>query len=258
MYQANHHLPADPVTSPINAAYIVSDKFKPFCDHKIVWDYQSALGCLGELASSFDAIVIGQGVGNTDLVRIQEALKFVHGYTGTTIVEHLSKKVSKDKVHKTKECNVMVCVPKIIGEGVFESYLVVDENCAEMSDHQSGEHVQGALLIEAGRQMFMACATSYELDPEASRKMGVMKFALSEMKITFHNFVFPIETRIELHFLGAKTRDKCADGHCEVKFYQNGQLCCEVFCAAKAFSEKMLSALESRSARQARRSLVAA
>ena len=87
-----------------------------------------------------------------------------------------------------------------------------------MSDHQTGEHVQGAVLIEAARQMFMACATTYELSPEASAKIGDMQFALNEMRVVFHNFVFPIETRIELQFDGAEVREKTAEGKARITF----------------------------------------
>jgi hypothetical protein len=255
---ANNQLSAQLNPQPLKAIYVVGSKFKDFCDYKSVWDYQTAIDQLPRLSASLNTIIMGQGISDDANQSFQECLKFIDKHNDIQLVEHISKKVSKDKVHKAKQCNVMVSMPTPLREGVFSSHLIVDENCAEMSDHQTGEHVQGALLIEAARQMFMACATSFELDAEVTRKIGQQKFALSEMKVTFHNFVFPIATRIELHFKGAETRDNCADGFCEVKFIQNDKLCCEVFCAAKVFSEKMLQVLETRSAKQARSSLAMA
>jgi hypothetical protein len=76
------------------------------------------------------------------------------------------------------------------------------------------------------------------------------------MRVVFHNFVFPIETRIELHFDGANVRDKTAEGKAHIVFYQNDKVCCEVFCIAQAFSKKMLKVLETKSARSARRSAI--
>lgn len=255
---ANTQLSAQLNPQPLKAIYVVGNKFKDFCDYKSVWDYQTALDQLPNLSTSVSTIIMGQGISEDANQSFQECLKFLGKQSDIQLIEHVSEKVAKDKVHKAKQCNVMVSMPKLREEGVFTSHLIVDENCAEMSDHQTGEHVQGALLIEAARQMFMACATSFELDAEVTRKIGEMKFALSEMKVTFHNFVFPIATRIELHFKGAETREKCADGYCDVRFIQNDKLCCEVFCAARAFSEKMLHTLETRSAKQARNSLAMA
>ena len=85
----------------------------------------------------------------------------------------------------------MVSAPERLASGLFEAFLVVDEGCAEMSDHQTGEHVPGAVLIEAARQCLWPAPPPMELSPEASAKIGDMQFALNEMRVVFHNFVFP-------------------------------------------------------------------
>jgi hypothetical protein len=233
---------------------IVSDKFKSFCDHKNVWDYSTALQQLTELVTQHAKIVLGQGISPTQRQRLAETLKFFQTQYDIELCDHVQHRVAKEKVHKAKECNVMVTQPHSLNAQLYQAYLVVDENCAEMSDHQTGEHVQGVILIEAARQMFMACATSYCLCPEASAKIEEMHFTLSEMRVAYHNFIFPIETRIEMEFLGAEVREKTAEGKASIRFYQKEQLCCEVVCTARAFAKKMLKVLETKSARDARRS----
>lgn len=246
-----------PTTTPVeNAIYIVSAKFRDFCDGEQILDYQSALDQLPSLARRVDKIILGQGLGQEHRQGLLERLKFLNAKRAIILQDHIHQRVAKEKVHKVREHNVMVSAPERLASGLFEAFLVVDEGCAEMSDHQTGEHVQGAVLIEAARQMFMACATTYELSPEASAKIGDMQFALNEMRVVFHNFVFPIETRIELHFDGAEVREKTAEGKARITFYQNDKACCEVFCVAQAFSKKMLRVLETKSARSARRNAI--
>ncbi|HEY6528839.1 MAG TPA: AfsA-related hotdog domain-containing protein [Cellvibrionaceae bacterium] len=239
-----------------NTIYIVSSKFRDFCDSEQIWDYQTALENLHRIARNVDKIILGQGLGHEQRQRLLESLKFLSDSRSILVQDHIHQRVCKEKVHKIRDNNVMVSSPQRVNERTFEAYLVVDENCAEMSDHQTGEHVQGAVLIEAARQMFMACATTFELSPEASAKLGDMQFALNEMRVVFHNFIFPIETRIELHFDGANVREKAAEGKAHIVFYQNEKVCCEVFCIAQAFSKKMLKILETKSARSARRSAI--
>ncbi len=239
-----------------NAIYIVSAKFRDFCDGEQIWDYQSALDQLPTIARKVDKIILGQGLGQEHRQGLLDRLKFLNARRPIALQDHIHQRVDKAKVHKVREHNVMVSAPECIGDGLYNAFLVVDESCAEMSDHQTGEHVQGAVLIEAARQMFMACATTFELSPEASAKIGDMHFALNEMRVVFHNFVFPIETRIELHFAGADVREKTAEGKARITFYQNDKACCEVFCVAQAFSKKMLKVLETKSARSARRSAI--
>lgn len=236
------------------AIYIVSSKFKDFCDSDRVWDFQLALENLPALVRSNRTILLGQGLGKDHRQQLLQALKFLDS-SHVRVLEHIHERVAKEKVHKVRDCNVMVSTPQQIDTQTYQAYLVVDESCAEMSDHQTGEHVQGAVLIEASRQMFMACATSFELSAEASAKIGEMHFALNEMRVVFHNFVFPIETRIELFFDGADVREKTAEGKGHIKFFQNDKVCCEVFCTAQAFSKKMLKVLETKSARTVRRAI---
>jgi hypothetical protein len=237
-----------------SAIYIVSPKFKDFCDGERVWDFHSALENLPALVHSNNTLMLGQGLGKDQLQQLLQALKFLNS-SHVRVLDHLHQRAAKEKVHKVRDCNVMVSSPEQLNAQTFEAYLVVDESCAEMSDHQTGEHVQGAVLIEASRQMFMACATSFELSAEASAKIGEMHFALNEMRVVFHNFVFPIETRIEMFFDGADVREKTAEGKAHIKFFQNGKVCCEVFCTAQAFSKKMLKVLETKSARTVRRAI---
>lgn len=256
MLTATDLLDLSPAAHIESTIYIVSSKFRDFCDGEQIWDYQTALDNLPAIALKVDKIILGQGLGREHRQRLLERLTFLNASRSILLQDHIHQRVAKEKVHKVREHNVMVSAPDYLREGVYQAFLVVDEGCAEMSDHQTGEHVQGAVLIEAARQMFMACATSYELSPEASAKIGDMQFALNEMRVVFHNFVFPIETRIELHFAGAEVREKTAEGKARIVFFQNDKACCEVFCTAQAFSKKMLKVLETKSARSARRSAI--
>lgn len=78
--------------------------------------------------------------------------------------------------------------------------LLIDENCELMQDHQSGQHVQGMVLIEAARQGMIAIAEQYFIpDNEID-----YAFVLNDMSVKYNNFTFPVAASIECRIVGSK------------------------------------------------------
>lgn len=55
---------------------------------------------------------------------------------------------------------------------IFESHLMLNDRCAEMSDHVTGQHLQGMILIEAARQMTLAVTEMYFIDSNDREKIS--------------------------------------------------------------------------------------
>lgn len=247
---------ATPKDTYNNFIYVVGLKFKSFCDYNTVWDIHTAIAQLPEIARTYERIILGQGISTKDCAMLTTNLRLIDAHKTIQLVEHISRQVDKEMVHKSRDCNVMISHPVQIHPSTYESYLIIDDSCAEMSDHRSADQIQGSVLIEAARQMFMACVSEYGFSSETKAKIDEMQFSLSEVRALFHLFIFPLETRVELRFCSSQVRDKSAIGKAHVKFFQNSNLCCEVFCEAQALSTELLKTIAAKSARHARRSAI--
>ncbi|MBD2810814.1 hypothetical protein ID853_07945 [Xenorhabdus sp. Vera] len=55
--------------------------------------------------------------------------------------------------HKHKRKNVLISKTIKTGDTSYQCHLLIDDDCAEMADHVTGQHIQGMVLLEACRQM---------------------------------------------------------------------------------------------------------
>lgn len=98
--------------------------------------------------------------------------------------------------HKQKPENVLISEPQRIAEDRFYANLFLNPQSELMCDHLTGQHVQGMVLIEACRQMFLAVTELFCLDgfPTAGRY-----FAIKDISINYMEFAFPLPTEIRYH-----------------------------------------------------------
>lgn len=97
-------------------------------------------------------------------------------------------------VHKRKVENVLISPPQSINETEFVSELVIDDDCAETSDHVTGYHLSGMLLIEAVRQIMLSVSERYVFDARDSDEMYCV---LHSMNVCYHSFTFPVGVSIK-------------------------------------------------------------
>src|SRR5439155_12080056 len=86
---------------------------------------------------------------------------------------------------------------------VYEASLLVDDACADMSDHVTGQHLQGMIFIEAARQMFLAVSECYHLRDQSDK---TFYFVINSFNVSFHAFAFPVRTQIRYHVLRKEIR----------------------------------------------------
>lgn len=65
---------------------------------------------------------------------------------------YLSRETTRN-THKNKAENVLISEVSQIDVASYQCHLLIDDGCAEMADHVTGQHVQGMVLLEACRQM---------------------------------------------------------------------------------------------------------
>ena len=78
-----------------------------------------------------------------------------------------------------------------VGGETYESKVVVDDECEIMSDHTTGCHLQGMLILEAARQMFLAVTEKYFVDNKKD-----YYFVINRMGASYASFSFPIPMRV--------------------------------------------------------------
>lgn len=160
------------------------------------------------------------------------------------VTGHLCKAVraKNELTHKRYTYNSMISDPVKLYENNFLSFLMVDDNCAEMSDHSTGQHIQGMILIESARQMINAVAEKFLISPDISSLKG---FVLNGIESNFKQYVFPLEATLCLELLNIKNGlngDFKADG--AIKIFQNNVEMCSVDISFSVADKNILSAIE--------------
>ena len=76
-------------------------------------------------------------------------------------IVNYSNSASLITTHKHNHENVLISKPNKLEENIYLSELIVFQNNELIIDHQTGLHVQGMVLIEAIRQMFIAVVEKF-------------------------------------------------------------------------------------------------
>lgn len=128
----------------------------------------------------------------------------------------------------------------------YRAYLAIDDSCAEMSDHVTGLHIQGMVLTESARQMMLAVAEKFILQPS---DRGNSYCVLTKMASQFFQFTFPVDVKIEHEIL--ELLEKNERGY-EVKtrtaFVQNNKVVAHVDIDYKFLNKYILESIENKMA----------
>jgi len=219
--------------------YVVGDKFKNFSENpKVI-----SISALELLVNSFEQntktdeeylIYVGQGINADRLENINAKISKmkIENIIQLKTPGHYEK-ANSALTHKHKIENIMISDPVRQDADHYLSILMLDDNCAEMSDHVTGQHIQGMVLVEAARQMTLAVTEKYFLDDNSRRKID---FVTNNLKTDFNNFVFPIDVKIDYEI--KKIRGVMGNQRFDIvaKFIQNKKTCAEVSYGFSIFS----------------------
>jgi hypothetical protein len=135
-------------------------------------------------------VVIGQGISDHKINLLNALIKNRSLENSVHVKRPITKmqRSSGHLTHKHKSANNMISTPELLGHGLYHSYLMLDDQCDEMSDHVTGQHLQGMLLIEAARQMTLAVTEKFYIN-ELDRKN--VAFVTNNLTTNFIGYVFP-------------------------------------------------------------------
>lgn len=198
---------------------LVGDKFATFANQENVTTPLAFCAALEDGQIDACNLILGQGVSDAWVSHITDLAKRSDAAI-TLDNEHLNPaRASSRSCHKVKRQNILISEPRAIRNNTFGAKLLIDEDCELMGDHQTGHHLQGMLLIEAGRQMFLAVI-------ERFLRPGKGNYAVIDyLNTSFQSFAFPLGVEIEL-CVNTRKEDRPDRGSydVEVVFLQNGEV----------------------------------
>lgn len=220
--------------------YVVGECFKNVVtENAVVHGFNDFLQAMAQdILDERVVYVLGQGIAESELKTLE---KLRQNYPKIQLSK-MPKRESQAYVHKHKSENVMIAVPEQQDSDTYLSYLILDDDCAEMSDHVTGQHIQGMVIIEAARQLMLSVTERYLL-PEEMRLAN--SFMLNSTQTTFSEFLFPFEVAVKYKITKVKKAKFRIKYSAAISFYQNEKKAVEVTIDYSVFDNNWMKAKES-------------
>ncbi|MFD4376443.1 AfsA-related hotdog domain-containing protein [Streptomyces sp. NPDC058486] len=249
---------ADVTEAQPGVHFLVGDVFAEFARHEGVHTVSQLVGRIrsgafpggdGVGGAAGIRMTPGQGVSLFDVEYVRDTLRR-HGLADRVVVDDrvLHGRAGRELAHKHRLENVLISRPRAAGTDVFESDLLVDAGNEVMSDHLTGQHMQGMLAMEAGRQMFIAVAEEAYLPADA---VGSRYFVIDTFSTRYRNFLFPLPAQVRCtvlaHHAPHPTRTSF---HCALALSQGGADAVEMEVRFTAFDTRISHTKETRAAQR--------
>lgn len=205
-----------------NTKIIVGDKFEGFSDNSnvlTVTQFNSLLTGSSEITNKNYQIIFGQGV-NEDFSNKFGLIKNNNKIELCNTENLISNK--NNYSHKVFRKNILIGAAEEINnmEDTYRLSLEVDEDCELMSDHQSGQHIQGMIGIEACRQAFIAITEQF-----IYKGIEGSYYVINNMDTSFLSFLFPLPAEINFRYVEKDISDYRGRFKAEMEIVQNGKSC---------------------------------
>lgn len=220
---------------------VVGDQYRDFADQNgDVITITNFFNKLKEFANV--KIFEGQGLSSSDRNRLIN-LK-MNGHP----VSMLPEAENRDLVHKRLDENVLISEIKKLSINSYYSNLRIHNSCDILSDHTTGQHIQGMILLEAARQTMISVGERYYAPMTVKPRTY---FILNAINIDYKGFVFPIETEIEYYVDKEEILNTKDNFESRVLFKQNNEVKAVVNLEYSAFSKDYLESREAKIASKA-------
>jgi len=106
----------------------------------------------------------------------------------------------RDEAHKYRERNVLIAGLRQIDALRYQADLRLDNDNELVLDHTTGQHIQGMVIIEAARQMFLAVTERFYASAWPERDYY---YVIKNFDTDFENFLFPLDATVDYEILKA-------------------------------------------------------
>jgi len=211
---------------------VVGDKFNDYAEGKNAITASELLKSIKNSSSTSclkGHFVLGQGVNYQIAQDIIDSYNTMSDVIDNVDISDIHKATLSERnklAHKVKPCNVIIGLVKKISEDNFELPLLVDDNCELLQDHQTGQHIQGIMIIEAFRQAIVA--VTEEFYPINRGKKSTL--VVSSINTYYNNFLFPLPTTITFNVIKKQATNNKQTITALLEARQNGEVCAYTEC----------------------------
>jgi hypothetical protein len=173
--------------------FIVGDSFVRFAEHDNVMTVNQLLHAFTEGCMELHLLQLlpGLGLDASDCEAVQKTLRRA-GASAETVSRFERAGAALALTHKHDSAHVMIGTVEPKGEAEYRSEMIVSRLEDRLSDHVTGQHVGGMLLVEAARQIAIA-AVELEYGEGGRKRWGM---AWSGMRVSFSAYLFPLPTTL--------------------------------------------------------------
>lgn len=179
--------------------FVVGDRFINFTIGKNIITVSQLRGLLTISSmmifqNSQMAFSPGQGLSDADISDILTLAKqSCHSQNfDFSALERRARRAPASQSHKHQVENTLISQPQRRSDHDYRLELLIDDKCELMRDHQTGQHLQGMLLLEAARQSFLAVSEAFFLPQDGPK----FYFVIHEMTARYAHFAFPLDAQI--------------------------------------------------------------
>lgn len=226
--------------------YVVGDKFRNYIDDVDIIGFSQLLFMLKRLKARKNnapsiSIWMGQGINTSEIRLFNQLIKKYHLERQVNICgDNPLDKASNTLTHKHHQKNTLISDPQKMDDEHYVSKLLIDDDCAEMSDHLTGQHIQGMTLIEAARQQTIAVTEKYFVGKDEN-----VGFSTDSLATEFYQYVFPLSCELQYTIISKRKFGCNAKYKVNVEFVQNNKICLKVVYQFSVYEKSYLKGKES-------------
>jgi hypothetical protein len=177
---------------------LVGDQFHAFATHPAVRTVSGFVaevraGCFDKLQGPL-SICWGQGVTTYDREFVCDVLRVRGLFDSVLLDSEEPPVVNRSRSHKRRESNVVLAGLRQTSEDGYRASLRLHPENELLLDHQTGEHLQGMVVIEAFRQMFVVVCEQFVAVRWPERNYC---YIWHGMDLRFENFLFPVHADVD-------------------------------------------------------------
>jgi hypothetical protein len=207
---------------------------------------------MGDLAGVAQAgaqeIVVGQGVSDYEIESLTSALDDLPASDRPELRAEAPALATRLESHKRRASNVLVADIQAVSDLSCAASLRIHGDNELLIDHQSGQHVQGMVAVEAARQMFLASTARLGLASGLEKPY----YVINSMTTRFQSFLFPLPGVIRYRTSPPdRSRADSARFEATIEIDQNSTLVSTTEVDFSVFAGERISEIESRKARKA-------
>lgn len=233
---------------------VVGDRFDGIAQHGGVQTLSQLIKIAQSRPKELPAtIIVGQGIGDFDLIALSSALEECGHEPRPQILASGLDLASRSTSHKRRPQNVLIANLAQVGKLAATADLIIDNDNELLLDHQTGQHVQGMVVVEASRQMFLASTTCLRLTEGLTEPY----FVIGTMSTQFNSFLFPLPASLIFNTSEPdRSRPDSAGFEAVIEIEQNGVRVSATRVEYTVFVGSRIHEIETRKAEKALRGLL--